>query len=457
MPHQSSSIQSLWLKWLIVLLFCYAILEKGFAYLFLGELLIVLGVLILVLSNRLLVVISSPILLLWALFAFWGACRTVPFLSRYHFDAIRDAVLWGYGTIAVLIVAFLCETSQIVSALEAYRKFLRWYFLAVPVVLYIAIGAKDKLPAIPWSGAARVPVISARSSEVAVHLCGAALFTLMMPARRQTRPRMDVTLLPILRFMGFLAAFLMVLVNTRGGFLAFAVPVAIVSILRSRQAGWKVVVLSLVAVILVAGVLSTNLISIKIHGRTFSSDQVVHNLSSIGGHSTGGDNEGNKAFRLIWWTKIVNYTIFGPYRWTGKGFGINLAKSDSPPGVDTETATLRSPHNGSMTVLARMGVPGLTLWLAFNCAFAVGMLVAYRRAVSAGSTFWAGINLWIFCYWLAAVINMSFDVYIEGPEGGIWFWSIIGFGVAALRIQAYEARRLARARLNLTMSAAALV
>jgi hypothetical protein len=39
------------------------------------------------------------------------------------------------------------------------------------------------------------------------------------------------------------------------------------------------------------------------------------------------------------------------------------------------------------------------------------------------------------CYWLAAFVDMSFDVYLEGPQGGIWFWVIIGFGIAVLRVQ----------------------
>jgi hypothetical protein len=38
---------------------------------------------------------------------------------------------------------------------------------------------------------------------------------------------------------------------------------------------------------------------------------------------------------------------------------------------------------------------------------------------------------WIFAYWLAALVNASFDVYLEGPQGGIWFWSVIGLGIAA--------------------------
>lgn len=40
------------------------------------------------------------------------------------------------------------------------------------------------------------------------------------------------------------------------------------------------------------------------------------------------------------------------------------------------------------------------------------------------------------------LINLSFDVYLEGPVGGMWFWTVIGLGVAAMRVQSYEARKL---------------
>jgi len=39
----------------------------------------------------------------------------------------------------------------------------------------------------------------------------------------------------------------------------------------------------------------------------------------------------------------------------------------------------------------------------------------------------------IFAFWLAALINMSFDVYLEGPQGGIPFWSAIGVGMVIMR------------------------
>jgi hypothetical protein len=42
----------------------------------------------------------------------------------------------------------------------------------------------------------------------------------------------------------------------------------------------------------------------------------------------------------------------------------------------------------------------------------------------------------ILAYWLAMLVNASFDVYLEGPQGGIWFWSVFGLGLAAARLSA---------------------
>jgi hypothetical protein len=49
------------------------------------------------------------------------------------------------------------------------------------------------------------------------------------------------------------------------------------------------------------------------------------------------------------------------------------------------------------------------------------------------------LNLWLLAYWTAAMVNSTFDVYLEGPQGAIWFWSVFGFGLAALHYQTSEA------------------
>lgn len=177
--------------------------------------------------------------------------------------------------------------------------------------------------------------------------------------------------------------------------------------------------------------------------RQLSISQLSANVVSIFSNDTAdkGHVQGTKEWRLEWWSEIIDYTFQGPYFWTGKGFGMNLADSD---GFQTSADhALRSPHNSHMTVLARMGVPGLILWILFQLSFAWSMLSAYVRARRRGAREWTRINLWVLAVWLAVMINTSFDVYLEGPQGAIPFWCVVGFGMAALRIQIFPVERAA--------------
>lgn len=41
-------------------------------------------------------------------------------------------------------------------------------------------------------------------------------------------------------------------------------------------------------------------------------------------------------------------------------------------------------------------------------------------------------------YWFAFMVNASFDVFLEGPQGGIWFWCLFGFGIALIEVQRHS-------------------
>jgi len=64
----------------------------------------------------------------------------------------------------------------------------------------------------------------------------------------------------------------------------------------------------------------------------------------------------------------------------------------------------------------------------------------------AGAFWWARIHLWILGYWCAFLVNGSFDVFLEGPQGGIWFWSLTGLGIAALETSRRESAEFGRSR-----------
>jgi O-antigen ligase len=192
----------------------------------------------------------------------------------------------------------------------------------------------------------------------------------------------------------------------------------------------------LLGVTALLAVLTLAVVNPNVHardGRAVSLGQITSNLTSIAGGHGDSSLAGTRNFRIEWWHAIWRYTVHGPYFWSGKGFGINLGDADGfQPNADH---SLRAPHNTHMTVLARMGVPGLSVWLVLQLTFAGSMLTALLRARRRGNVFWARIDAWLLAYWTAMVINTSFDPYLEGPQGSIWFWTVFGLGLAALQLQ----------------------
>jgi hypothetical protein len=87
-----------------------------------------------------------------------------------------------------------------------------------------------------------------------------------------------------------------------------------------------------------------------------------------------------------------------------------------------------------MDFLAREGVPGLVIWLAMQFFWGASMLNGYINARLRNDLRWRAVFLFLLASWVAFMVNMSFDVFLEGPMGGIWFWAIYGTGAAALWI-----------------------
>ncbi|HHQ49052.1 MAG TPA: hypothetical protein ENK19_09255 [Acidobacteria bacterium] len=137
-------------------------------------------------------------------------------------------------------------------------------------------------------------------------------------------------------------------------------------------------------------------------------------------HTVDRARMGTIRWRLHWWRTIIGYTVHGPYFLTGKGFGINLADSDGfQPRKDHG---LRDPHNVFMTFLGRSGVPGLVLFVVLVGTVLWGLALTWWR----GDGTRQQLAVWLFVYLVAMLVNASFDVYIENPMGGVWFWSAVG-------------------------------
>jgi hypothetical protein len=404
---------------------------------YVGEMVLAVGMLAFLVHERRWAAFRSPLPWLLVAFAAWGLTRTVPYVGRYGVNALRDAVIWGYGVFAILVATFLVGSRWLTGIPGRYGRWLPRFLLWVPIGITTSQLFRAFLPATP--GDEDRQLLLMKPGDAGVHLAGIAAVLLLglhraSRDRSATRTRLSDWLL----WTAWLVAFVFAAALNRGGLLSALAAIGVVIALRPIEVGAKV---GMVGVLALAATVAFFALEIPTPatvraGRVISPAQIATNLESITGGSDRRQLEATRDWRLSWWSSIVDYTFRGRYFWTGKGFGVNLAEDDGflPPG-----RILRSPHNGHLNVLARAGVPGLTLWVLLHATFAVSLLRAYLRARRARQDWWARVDVWILAYWAAFMVNATFDVFIEGPHGGIWFWSLFGLGIAVLEAQRRQA------------------
>ena len=410
------------------LLLGYALIGKGFAYLgfgplFVGEITFLTGLVVFFRTGCFFAPLATlPSILLVATMA-WVLLRTLPFIDEYGLDALRDSVIVMYGGFTIIVIALLVEDSRrIKTLLRYYGLFLALFIPTIPFVYAVTFFLSDQVPKLPGYG---VPILEVRSGEVSVHLVGAAVFALV-----GFRKATWLWLIPLLVTLA------MVVTMSRGAMLAFFLPVLFAALMLGKLRQIATVLVSGAVILGAAYTLETTMFDQKeeMHSndRAFSTRQIVKNAESVVGYSDRS-LEGTKSWRIDWWTIIVNDTVYGPNFWTGRGFGLNLAYADGFMHVkDPDAPALRSPHNAQLTILARAGVPGLVLWSLLLTSWLGMMLNAILTAQRRGQRDWAGLFLFVACYGLAIIIDASFDVALEGPMLGIWFWCMIGFGIGSV-------------------------
>jgi hypothetical protein len=237
-------------------------------------------------------------------------------------------------------------------------------------------------------------------------------------------------LLTILTWVGWFVSLGLVSALNRGGMLSAAI--AGLSFVFIRRLNPWFIAGSLGLAILAMGWLLNPQINLGTE-RDLSFQQITTNVTSIvGGGDPTSQPQGTKEWRLDWWDKIVGYTIEGPYFWTGKGYGVNLADTDGFQVL--ADGSLRSPHSAHFEILARSGVPGLATWLLLNGTILFVTLRAARRTWKRRADWWLAVVTWLGIIWLATLVNMSFDVYLAGPMGGFVYWTSVGAILALDRI-----------------------
>ncbi len=414
-----------------VLLLGYAIVGRSFAYigippLYVGELVFLTGIFVLVRSGAIVAVLASLPGMTLLVAMIWVLVRTIPFLGVHGFDALRDSVVVVYGGFAFIVIGLLLEDPGRIDTVIRYYNALIVAFPIITVGYLLTKFCPDDIPSLYGPN---VPIVEMGASAVGTHLAGSAVFVLIGYRK-------------VSRLWGavWFATLIMILASTRGATIAVLLPVTFAMIVLGRL---RLMLITLAAGLSLFGVVYTAEAMVSVYqeakesnDRPVNAHQIVENAMSIFGHS-GGQTEGTKQWRLDWWQAIINDTLHGPHFWSGRGFGLNLADADGFSGFDAtlnQRAPLRSPHNVHMTMLARTGVPGLVVWLVLIGSWAAMLLKAMLVARIRGHRQWADLFLFAFCYPMAILINATFDVTLEGPVQGIWFWCLFGMGIGSVMV-----------------------
>jgi O-Antigen ligase len=421
---------------LAIVLLGYALMGRGFAYigfppLYVGEIAFLTGIAVFVRSGALVASLATLPSLVLVATMMWVLARTVPFVSVYGFDALRDSVVILYGGFAFIVIGLLLEDARRIDTVLRHYSVLLLTFPAIPAGYWLTKYWADYIPKFYGPN---VPVVDIGASALGTHLAGTAVFVLI--GYRKVSPLWVVV---------WIVALVMIAATNRGAALAVFVPVMFAMAMLGRL---RLMLTTMVAGLSILGVLlaaEATFIqydeaehSIK---RPVSAHQIVENARSIIGPS-GQQTEGTKRWRLDWWDVIINDTLHGPSFWTGRGFGLNLADADGfaeTGDPSNPRPPTRSPHNAHMTLLARAGVPGVVLWALVLISWGGMMLRAMLVARARGHEQWSGVFLFVTCYAISIIINATVDVTLEGPVQGIWFWCLFGFGIGSVMVYRAQA------------------
>jgi hypothetical protein len=425
-PRRKRPQRSYYFYALLILLSAYAIGGHLTAYigippLYIGEIALLFGLVSLGFGfrgQRAKRIFASPQSALLVLFMILGVLRTLPYVKDYGIMAFRDAVVWIYGAFAFIMGSLLLRNeANFGQILIQFRRFSKFYIAIAPLLWGYIVFFEWRMPLVLQG---KTP----RYEEVLLWLSA-------------------ITALVFSRIFNFSAFWLILLCfdvilfvpTNRAGLLEYLCVVLLCWMANPVSRKFWLLAGSAALTVVIMAVLNVH---VSYGRRELSVTQLSTDIASIfDSQSRDTDEQSTKKWRIEWWTKIVDYTIFGEYFWDGKGFGINLATDDHFQ-LDPRHQSVRSPHSGHMGILAREGVPGFALWIALNLLWLFAIARRFLHAKIRGRKNWSALMLVVLSFWLAATIIISFGVELEGPMVGIPFWCNYGIGLAI--IYAYHRR-----------------
>jgi hypothetical protein len=394
-----------YIKLYFIVLLLYVFFNKGVAYSYMAEILLVAGIFLLFINRKQFEIRLDSKQILVGIFIIISILFILVGVFQYSiFNVLRDSLAFQYAWFAFIIYFFKNEYDNIWQKIIQIYKwaplvlFLN-FFLFYFVFLY--------LPPINIFG--NQNIIIYKNGDKSVHLLISTILMFLYTEKYSRKWLIANTILIVINFLILLAF-------TRSGSVAYILALFSFFFFSKEKFLNETLrkVLKYVPIIMVIcmGLFVAIDIQGDAQGRTISLSQITDNFSSIVSTNIDGNLTENKVWRLIWWAKLINESFTLQHFFVGKGLGMSLAGNDI---LNTDD-NLRSPHNFHLTILARFGYFVFIAWIIW--------LVSLFKPLFTRKL--AGKTLAITSILIAFIINGSFDVFFEGPMGAFPFWTFVG-------------------------------
>jgi hypothetical protein len=398
-------VKNLYLRVYLLIMTLYVFLNKGVAYTYLAEALWLFGIILLFLQRKKVELIWNKTTKFILFFIAFSLVYILRGFAKYDIvDLIRDSFIFQYGWFVFILFLFKDKLEQIWETLYFIYKWFPFVALLNFILQYFVPFFETIKP---FGG---IPILLYKNGDMGVQLLISTLLLLYTFENKNLKWRVLLSLVIALDFL-ILASY------SRSGIVAFLTSmICFIYFNKDIQLQSRVrLLIKYLPIILI--IVTPIYINIKVaenfQGRAVGLEQIKNNFSSIVGGTTDATSENNVVWRLVWWAKIIDYSLSSPNFFIGKGLGMNLATDDD---IITLDDSLRSPHNFHLNIMSRFGVLLFMIWVYFLIQL---LKPLFKKQLQ-------GKRLLIGCILLAFLLNASFDVFLEGPMGAFPFWTWMG-------------------------------
>jgi hypothetical protein len=398
-------VKNLYLRVYLLVMALYVFLNKGVAYTYLVEALWLFGILFLLMDRKKVEFIWNKTTKLILFFIIISCIYILRGITTYNIvDLIRDSFIFQYGWFVFILFLFKDKLEQIWESLFFIYKWFPFVALLNFILQYFVPFFETVAPF------GDIPILLYKNGDMGVQLLISTLLLLYTFENKTIKWRVLLSLVIALDFL-ILASY------SRSGIVAFLASMLCFIYFNKDiqlQSRVRLLLKYLPVILLVVTPIYINIkVSENFQGRSVGFEQIKNNFSSIVGGTTDATSENNVVWRLVWWAKIIDYSLTSPNFFIGKGLGMNLATDDD---IITLDDSLRSPHNFHLNIMARFGVLLFMIWSYFLVQL---LKPLFKKKLQ-------GKRLLIVSILLAFIINASFDVFLEGPMGAFPFWTWLG-------------------------------